>query len=597
MANWYVSSVAYAAVAQWSAATAVSLGAIRRQLAAPSAGNERCFRCTTAGTTGGAEPSWNLGLNATTNDNGVVWTECTGQEAYQAAGNWTAPAANLQVIIGSSGRAPSTWTAAPDNVFIASDHTETWSTNLTWNQINQVTCVTVAGSSLPPAAASIATGAAVNTTGTGSITLGRSGAFYGVNFTIGNGGSSANLTVGGVSTSGTVVIEAGTITYGSTNSGTRIYIGSTNASVVSSISSLVLINSVLAFGHASQGIAFNTVGSTFEWYNTPSNALQGTIPNNLITYTYNRDNPNVVIRNVDLSALTGNILQTSGGSNALLGNVVVTGCKLNATTQLAGNLRVMSPAMNLVMTNSDNASANSIARAAYGAVGSSTAGIQASTSIYRDGGATAGSGVPYSWYVTGSATGTGGSPTYQGHPITPPIRLWNTALGVAKTITINGIANKAALPTNLICFLEVQYLASSGATQVTSLSGGPGPIYPAVGTNVTANSETWGTGAAARANSTAYSVGDAIRVSSNAGRLFFCTTAGTSSGSLPAGYASAVDGGSVNDGTAVFRAGWRFSMSLTVTPQKEGWLTALCHYLDAQATPTNIYFDPKMIVT
>jgi uncharacterized phage protein (TIGR02218 family) len=40
----------------------------------PSNFNDRHFKCTTGGTTGTAEPSWNLTLGGTTNDNGVIWT-------------------------------------------------------------------------------------------------------------------------------------------------------------------------------------------------------------------------------------------------------------------------------------------------------------------------------------------------------------------------------------------------------------------------------------------------------------------------------------------------------------------------------------------
>lgn len=40
----------------------------------PSVYNARFFLCTTAGTSGGSEPSWNTTVGATTNDGGVVWT-------------------------------------------------------------------------------------------------------------------------------------------------------------------------------------------------------------------------------------------------------------------------------------------------------------------------------------------------------------------------------------------------------------------------------------------------------------------------------------------------------------------------------------------
>src|SRR6266404_558133 len=103
MANWYIGSVEWTAVAAWAALTAYvstsngGRGDYVRQLAAPSTGNERVFRCTTSGTSLASEPSCTLTKNATTTETaGPVWTECTGQEADQVAGTWKAPHARLQ---------------------------------------------------------------------------------------------------------------------------------------------------------------------------------------------------------------------------------------------------------------------------------------------------------------------------------------------------------------------------------------------------------------------------------------------------------------------------------------------------------------------
>lgn len=583
MANWYVSSNGYLAVTQWSAGEAVTTGTIRRQLAAVALGNERCFRCTTPGTTGGSEPAWNLGLDATTNDNGVVWTECTGQEAYQSAGNWTAPAATLDLILSSGGRAA---VAGTDNIYVANDHSESWSSGRTWNKLGTAVCVQVAGSSLPPGTASESTGAVVTTTGTAGIGLGRSGYFGGIAFNTGTGASSTAITIGTTAAPGTVVMENCQISLVTTHAAARIGLGTTGI-----VSHLVLVNTALSFGNAAQGVVSNTAGCMFGWYDTPSNGILGTPPNNLLilgALTL------AEISGVDLSAITGNIVQTNGGSNTFTGNVVVTGCRLGATTALASNLRTMARMSKLVMTNCDNTTGNSIAGSAYGAVAAS-GGILSNLAIYRNGGASAGTGSPYSWIIDASSN-TNGSPTYQGHPITPPILFWNTDTGAPRTITVHGIANKSALPTNLVVFLELQYLGSAASPQVSSTNGSAGPLAPVSATNTTATTENWSDGVTARSNGEVIStLGTARKVASNPGRVFFCTTTGTCAGAEPAGYASAVDGGSVTDGTAVFRAGYRFSMSLTVTPEKEGWMGALVHYLDQQATVTAMYIDPMAV--
>lgn len=62
----WLASTAYTAVQSYDAA----LGSIVK----PSTYNGRHFKCTTAGTSGGSEPSWNTALGATTNDNTAVWT-------------------------------------------------------------------------------------------------------------------------------------------------------------------------------------------------------------------------------------------------------------------------------------------------------------------------------------------------------------------------------------------------------------------------------------------------------------------------------------------------------------------------------------------
>src|SRR5437879_2563846 len=120
MANWYVSSVSYAAVTAWSAGGVMTVGTLRRPTA-PAVGNERVFRCTTAGTgnvSGGAEPAWPLTKGSTVADNGGVWTEVTGNETYQGpvSSAWTAPHARLENAY--------SWAAYFDTVFVSSSHSQ-----------------------------------------------------------------------------------------------------------------------------------------------------------------------------------------------------------------------------------------------------------------------------------------------------------------------------------------------------------------------------------------------------------------------------------------------------------------------------------------
>ena len=54
-------------------------GLIEEVMILPTSANDRWFEITTAGTTGGGEPSWNLTIGGTTADNGIVFTTRQGR--------------------------------------------------------------------------------------------------------------------------------------------------------------------------------------------------------------------------------------------------------------------------------------------------------------------------------------------------------------------------------------------------------------------------------------------------------------------------------------------------------------------------------------
>lgn len=57
----------------------------------PTTQNRRFFRCTTAGTSGGTEPSWNTTVGGTTSDGSVVWTTVN---AFSVSGSVTSRTSN-----------------------------------------------------------------------------------------------------------------------------------------------------------------------------------------------------------------------------------------------------------------------------------------------------------------------------------------------------------------------------------------------------------------------------------------------------------------------------------------------------------------------
>lgn len=62
----------------WAATTAYTVRVVNDantgSVVKPDTFNDRHFKCTTAGTSAGSEPAWNLTIGGTTNDGSVVWT-------------------------------------------------------------------------------------------------------------------------------------------------------------------------------------------------------------------------------------------------------------------------------------------------------------------------------------------------------------------------------------------------------------------------------------------------------------------------------------------------------------------------------------------
>jgi hypothetical protein len=78
--------------------------------------------------------------------------------------------------------------------------------------------------------------------------------------------------------------------------------------------------------------------------------------------------------------------------------------------------------------------------------------------------------------------------------------------------------------------------------------------------------------------------------------LFVCTIAGTSASSEPGGYATAIDGGTITDGGATFKAMWRFKQ--TITTGSIGMAGLITVYPKvAKASLNGIYIDPMITLS
>lgn len=545
--------------------TAVTLGMIITDAVV-----DTLFICTTAGTTGnGSEPAWNKTAGSTTTDNTATWTSIGAVGNFSA---WAAPHARLANTVVAN------WAAAGQTVYVGDNHAETQAAALALTAGTAALPISfycVSHTTAPPT--SVTTGASVTTTGNNAITIGGasgSGLYLnGIKFSCGTG---ANATAFNFSTTQTfaanvLIFENCTLVRAATTAANYVFGTGLECTKVR------LINTTMQFGATGDHIAIAV--SDFQWRDTAS-AIQGaTLPTTLFNWASNSTTAIMQIDGVDLSAITGTIMaNTSQGGRAYFND-----CALNASAT-PSSAPSMASAEAVFVRCSSTAGDYDIKQYSYEGT------MLSSTVVTRNGGASDGTtSIGYNCASTANASFINAFEVI-------PIVIWNSATGSTRTVTLYGVTNTASMPTNMQVWFDVEYLGSS-----SNPLGSYGSSAPASGiasaSALTADTSNWGANLTARLNTTSYSVGNIIGVSSNTNRVFFCTTAGTSSGSLPAGYASAVDGGSVTDGGAVFRAGYRFSISVALsspTPQLAGYMRIMPR---VGVASTTVYFDPLPVLS
>ncbi len=579
MANWYVSSVAYAALTAWSAGATLSVGNFRKPTA-PAAGSERVYRVSsiTTGITAGTEPTWPLNANQTVVDGGVTWTECTGQEAYAP----TAAAPHVDVIFTqTNGRGA---TDGTDWVFVDSAHTEpTWTSGRDWTRAGKTRVVTWSGLSVPPIPSDMAAGPVVlQTSGASGITLAGAPDFDGFEFHAGSGASTASIVIGRTALAGTVKVRNGKLKLNNTSASSRIQHGSITGGV------LWLENTPIEFGAAGQGISFSITGAFFVWQNTPS-AVQGTSPTTL----FFNSTPNnwVLIENCDLSAVSGTIVTVGSGSTVFIGTFRVRRCKLHATVTKASNWRLRSPADALEFIACDDGTSNKMSK-----VHKATMAGQLSTTYteYRDNATADADGSKFSIRAAHTQASNGG-PTRAFHNVIDLPERWNTDTGAAITASVEVAVEHTALLDRSAMWLEAIYLADSGSPLASSAVSMTADAPAGTPTAGTASTENWT--APARTNGENPAAGTVRSVSSNAGRLFVKQSGGAFSGSLPGGYATMVDGDTITDGTAGVRAMYRQTLSVSFTPQRAGPIGFRVHIVHPDSNSKVVLIDPTVTLS
>lgn len=304
MTDWYVSSAAYATYTAFQTTHAYIIGDLMVP-SAPAAKAKYVFRCTTAGTSAGSEPSWTATSDSSTQVTGTAtFTNVTGQSTY----GWSAAAGDMLTLtnvvrVGSG-----------DRVFVSSDHSETQSTASHGSGASQTAgygviewlCVNRAGS-VPPVAADMTTGATAVSSGTFAIPVPVEIYFYGFTFSV---TGSSSLAIGGTSSAKTVYFKNCQL-YLNTATAVALAPGATNASMQRAI----LDNTTLRCSSTSHQIAGRS-GANFEviWTNTASALAGATFPTVLFNPISGGSSLTVTCRGVDLSSVTGTLVVASASA-------------------------------------------------------------------------------------------------------------------------------------------------------------------------------------------------------------------------------------------------------------------------------------------
>jgi hypothetical protein len=232
-------------------------------------------------------------------------------------------------------------------------------------------------------------------------------------------------------------------------------------------------NVTLNFSAANQTIGTGTGAFSGTWV---GGSVTGTAPTSLFTTGSNR-NLNGQIRDVDLSLVTGTLITMGTGQNGssfeLVNCKLGAGATLTSSTTVAANLG--KPAIRIV--NCDSGATNYRYRMCTGG-----AVVDQETAIIRSGGANDGV-TPISWKMASASNQTVGLPAFF-----DDIFQWNTLVGSAKTASVFLTTNTSL--TNANCWVELEYLGTSGSTLGTMVSTYAGLLV--AGTALTTDTSTWG---------------------------------------------------------------------------------------------------------
>lgn len=461
MADWYTSSVVYAAIPVWLASHAY-VGGDKVRPTAPAAGNERVFVCGIAGTSGAAEPTWvNTKGNTTTSDNGVGWTESTGNSFY----GWATAHAKLANALA--------WGAAGDDFWVSQDHSETNAVAVTLTipgtnaSPNRVICANRAGST-PPVSADLATTGVVTLTGANNLAINGCAYVYGLTFNIGTGTTAASTNLATAAVAHDQVYEACAFKHLVTTATCTLQI----ISAPNGISARVrFINTVVNFNG---GVTCAVKGDSgnFFWQNT-ANALGGTQTALTSGFNMSARPSNITLDGLDLTFVASgkSIVTSSTAAIVRLSNCKLTSGALFATPTAIG--------ASTDVINCDSGAVN-YRNERYRYQGTLTTEII----IVRSGGFSDGTTAASHKIVT-TANSKRQSPFESFEMLE-----WIDATGsITRTWEI---VNDGVTLTNADAWIEVQYLNSSASPLGAIVTTAPADLLTA-GSNIATSSVTWNT--------------------------------------------------------------------------------------------------------
>ena len=427
------------------------------------------FICSTAGTTGAAEPAWTLSAGATTSSGTATWT-CLG--VVGNFGTWAAPHARLASAF------VSTWGVNGNDFYVADNSAETSTAAVTLQiGINGFPSRIFSidhTASLPASAAALKVGATITSSlaGGNAILIGStnlaSAYWYGVIFVA--SGSFAGQPMS--------IVTAALTSCQFDNCSFRI--GGANAASIMGIGNATgtvdFNNCSLGFGNVGQFAQLS--GVTVAWRNTATAILSGSIggftyiiPTTIVLRAANANGFSFLAEGVDFSGVGSNTLvQSTQGA----GTFTFKNCKMHSGNIMA-SLSNGQAALVVDLVNSD--SGGSIYRnERYGMYGT----LLTSTGVVRSGGATDG---------TTSVSHNIASTTYA-RPHRPfnafPLIIWNDVVGAARSLTVYGTVpggSSQPLPYNDQFWIDVEYMGDA-STPIASL------VSTGLPTQLTTHSQT-----------------------------------------------------------------------------------------------------------